>query len=636
MCGIAGILGRFDADPRQAVRAMAAVMKNRGPDDYGELSLETPGGTLALAHRRLSIIDLSQGGHQPMTDPTTRNVVVFNGEIYNYRELKTELAGLGQSFATQSDTEVVLKAYAAWGSQAFARFRGMYAVGLWDQARGRLLLARDHVGIKPLYYAATKHGLVFASEVKAITASRLVDQTIDRAAVASLLAFGSVQSPHTMLSAVRSVAPGTWLECDAGGAVVRAGDHFTWPVPGSAPPSPVGAVIEELRQRLDTSVRRHLVADVPVAVFLSSGLDSTCVAGLARASQRDIRTFTVAFADEPDHNEAALAAATARRFDITHTVCPVTEPTALAWVSQALLAMDLPSIDGLNVYIVSRAAAEHGVKVALSGQGGDEIFGGYPSFEDVPRLHRGLSLAGPLLRAGSGLLSASARPVIGGARAAKLRDLLHTGPDLAALYFHRRRLFSDDQLEVLGITAANAGLQPTFQPIEIDLQRLVLAGEPACSVARLETAFYLHNTLLRDGDVYSMANSVEVRVPMLSRDLMEYQLALPGHVAYPRGKSPKALLRAACKDLYVPALERQRKRGFVVPLNRWIRGPLADTVKTGLDRVRQSGLVDPKGVDATYDLFCKEPESPIWTRLWALVVLGHWLERERATAPGTG
>ncbi len=630
MCGIAGYLGQFDADPRAVLARMMSTLVQRGPDDAGEFVATAGQGCVALGHRRLSIIDLSAAGHQPMVHVPTGNVVVYNGELYNFRELRHELNGLGHSFHTASDTEVLLAAYAQWGRECLSRLRGMFALALWDARAERLLLARDHLGIKPLYLAELPHGTVFASEARAVVASGLVSRDLDAAGLASYLAFGSVQAPLTLRKSIRSLPPGGFVELNAVGAVVQAGRHFVFPQARGGAPVSFANAAAELRTHLETAVQRHLVADVPVAVFLSSGVDSTCIAGLSRRFDAKVQSFTVTFAEHLDHNEGAIAADTARRFGITHTECPVSEATVLGWVSQALAAADLPSLDGLNVYVVSRAAAEHGIRVALSGQGGDEVFGGYPAFRDVPRLWRALK-ASHFPAGAAGLVAAAARPFMGVSRALKLEDLLRTGAKLPALYFQRRRLCSDSQLRALGVAATPAGLSSLYQPLDIDLEALVHGVAPAAAVSRLELAFYMHNTLLRDGDVFSMANSLEVRVPLLCRSLLDYAMGLNAELLFSPSRPPKALLREACRDLLTPTIAGQAKRGFVVPLKRFMRGPLHETVHAGLASTKASGLVDPAGVDAIAKTFAAEPESPTWSRVWALVTLGHWLMRERAT-----
>ncbi|HEX8911950.1 MAG TPA: asparagine synthase (glutamine-hydrolyzing), partial [Humisphaera sp.] len=377
MCGIAGIIAESQAVAREALPRMLGCLAHRGPDDEGTEVVPFGRRFLGLGHRRLSVIDPSPAGHQPMTHPGTGDRIVFNGEVYNFEALRAGLAG--DSFRGHSDTEVVLHRLARDGpAAALPGFQGMFALAFLDWRRGRLTLARDPLGIKPLYVAATPRAILFASEVRAILASGLVDRRIDPAGLATLLAYGAVQQPATFVCGVAAFPPGASL----GLTPDSLGGPLPEPAAYWAPPRPDPAIDEaralaELRAVAPRAVADHLVSDVPVGVFLSSGIDSTVVAGLAARAAGRVRSFTVGFSDEPDLSEHAPAAETARRFGLVHAPLDVTGPEAEAAVGQWLAAADQPSLDGLNVWLISRAVRAEGIVVALSGLGGDELFGGY-------------------------------------------------------------------------------------------------------------------------------------------------------------------------------------------------------------------------------------------------------------------
>lgn len=603
---------------------------HRGPDDGGMVVQTSDRLTVAMGSRRLAILDLSPLGRQPMVNPDTGDVLVYNGEVYNAPELRRTLEGAGLAFQGRSDTEVLLRAYQCWGRGCLDRLRGMFGFALWDSARQRLLLARDHAGIKPLYYASVPGGgFICASEVRALLASGLVPLLIDRRALAGYLAYGAVQEPLTIAQGVRALPAGSWLEMDASGCPVEAGRFWDFPSPSLARPdhgSRLTDVVEQGRALLSQAVRRHLLSDVPVGVFLSSGLDSTGVLGLAQHVMPDrVEAFTVSFPGHGGHDEAPVARETAQRLGVAYHECPVEASTAARWAADALACMDQPAMDGLNTYIVSRAVREQGLKVALSGQGGDEVFGGYRSFRGVPRWHRRMQWLRPMpvgWRARLvGLLAVGQGSVV----RQKARDIARTGPDLAGLYFHYRRLLSDADLARLGFPAAELQLTPEYQLPEVDGRGCVVPGDDVASVARLESVFYLRNTLLRDGDVFGMANSLEIRVPFLDRDLLEWALRLPGHVLLPDGAPEKHLLRLMCKEFYSEAQLRQAKRGFTLPLAAWMLGPLRDLVEDSLASLKRSGLVEPRGVDRLYAVFQRESNTAAWSRVWALVTLGRWL-----------
>ena len=463
MCGIAGILSRDGAEVRAALDQVVAAQAHRGPDSCGAELRAFGRDWLGLGHRRLSILDLSPLGHQPMTHARTGCTVVFNGEIFNYCRLRAELEAEGEVFRSNSDTEVLVAGIGRHGPDYIRRLEGMYAFALFDPRGPSLLLARDPMGIKPLYLAEQSDRLVFASEVRAILASGLVRPVISRAGVAGLLAYGALQQPLTIVEPIRMLPAGAWqsIEYSGGGFRVRP-PHVWWRLPDPAAAPEEEQVVARTRQLLDEAVRDHLVSDVPVGVFLSAGLDSSTIAGLAARHSRDVRTFTVGFGEEhADFDELEAAAATARRFGLCHMAIRLGNRAAEEAGEKWLAHSDQPSMDGLNTFVISQAVREHGIKVALCGLGADELLGGYATFADVPRI-MGLSrclawMPSAGRRAIAGLLSLGRSPVVQG----KLGDMLGWC-DVVSLALQRRRLLNDRATQRTGLV----GREPrTYAPI---------------------------------------------------------------------------------------------------------------------------------------------------------------------------
>jgi asparagine synthase (glutamine-hydrolysing) len=557
MCGINGIVrltaGSAPIDREEVLRTREA-MARRGPDDAGVWSSEEA----ALASRRLAILDLSPAGRQPFASPDGRFLAVMNGEIYNFRELRRQLADEGAEFRSQSDTEVVLHLYRKEGAAMLPRLRGMFGLAIWDDAAKRLLLARDPLGIKPLYYSTEGGLLRFASQVKALEAGGAVSREVDPAGLAGFLLWGSVPEPFTIRRAVRALPAGTFLMVEDG----RAGA----PVPfyrfgKAAPATPL-----EPAAAVEDSVRAHLVSDVPVAVFLSAGLDSGLIAALARRNLPEPpATFTLRFdvlAGTP-LDEGPPAAEVARVLGTRHIERMVDRADFAGLWPAALAAMDQPSIDGFNTWLVSRAAHEAGLKVVLSGLGGDELFGSYPSFRDVPHLAQlarrarrvpGLAALWPGL---AGLLAPS-RP--------KLRGLLRCGGTLPGAYFLRRGLFLPEELPgLIGKDRADEGLA-AYDPVA-DAAAAVDGADSWLAVHALETARYMRNQLLRDSDWASMAHSVELRVPLADPWLRAHLAARGFEPARSQGKA--ALVRQAAPEL-PEALWDRPKTGFYIPVMEWL------------------------------------------------------------------
>src|SRR6516225_695875 len=528
MCGIAGIYAYHyaaNAVDRVELRRIRDHMAARGPDGLGEWYSQDE--RVGLGHRRLTIIDLSERGAQPMTSADGKLVVTFNGEIYNYRQLRALLEAKGCRFHTQTDTEVLLHLYAEKGEAMVNDLRGMFAFALWDADKNALLLARDPYGIKPLYYADDGWTLRFASQVKALLAGGKVSRSQEPAGWVGFCRFGSVPEPFTTYQEIRALPAGSTLWVDRIGTrevkqYFSIADAYC---SAEASSSPANEEARQLiiREALLDSVRHHLVADVPVGAFLSSGIDSGALVGLMRdARQRDIQTVTVAFEEfrGRSEDEAPLAAEIAARYGTRHTTRVVTEEEFWNDLPRIFAAMDQPTIDGLNTWFVSKAARELGLKVAISGLGGDELFGGYSSFRDVPLCVRAMGVPARIPALGD-LIQLLLTSVFSQSLNPKTAGLLKYGGSYAGAYFLRRGLFMPWELKaVIGADTARLGLRRLNPIRHIEALLKPKPRSSFCRVAVLESSLYMRNQLLRDTDWASMAHSLEVRVPLVDSKLL--------------------------------------------------------------------------------------------------------------------
>lgn len=589
MCGIAGVLSAGAAsDLGHAVLLMQRALAHRGPDDHGAWT--SPHGEATFAHTRLAIIDPTPAGRQPMSIDHGRLTVTLNGEIYNFMELRHELEGRGVAFQSRTDTEVVLRAYDAYGDACVERFRGMFAFALWDERARRGLLARDRFGIKPLYYSIADRRLVFASEVRALLASGLVPRAIDGIAAYQYFRTGSVPEPRTLAAGVSCLEAGqfaVWQDR----ALKRT--HYFDIAFDAAPPS--GDPAAATRAALADSVAHHFVSDVPVGIFLSGGVDSTALLALAVASGRqDVRALTMALPGSPD-DELALARRTAQHLGVPHDVCEVDAVSARRLFDDYRRVMDQPSIDGMNTLAVSQLAAACGLKVMLSGLGADELFGGYPSVSAVPRLaalHTAAVALGPI-RA----MAARSLVQLGGPRSRRIGDMLEQQPGLSSAYAAYRGIFTRAEARAL---TRQFGCETDGEP---PAPAAPDDPTPSDAVCRLEMTRYLRNQLLRDTDVMSMACGVEVRVPFIDEQVVRTVTSIP-----PRERlgAQKALLRRAVPE--IPAwISTQPKRGFMFPIEQWLGGEWG-------------------GVFDATDARCVVPTQK-WYRQWCVHAFEAWVER---------
>ncbi len=620
MCGIFGIVTRKAPIPPGILEQATRSLAHRGPDDSGTVLLketEPEPLEIGLGHRRLAILDLSPLGRQPMQDPVTGNWIVFNGEIYNFRELRRELESAGAEFKTHSDTEVILAAYRVWGEACLLRLSGMFAFALWDASRKRLLLARDPMGIKPLYYYHDGRTFMFASEVRTLLKTGLVPRKVDPTGVFSYLAFGSVSEPWTIVEGVKAVPAGHVLTLENGSVASR--EYWN--------PLRAGEAVQadQLSVILRDAVMSHLVSDVPVGVFLSGGIDSSALVAVLSHNGVQANTFSLVFAEE-EFNEGEYSRAVARRFGAEHHEIAVSQRDTLAVLPDALCAMDQPTIDGLNTYLVSAKTRAAGVKVALTGLGADEMFAGYSNFRRVPRMEALANRFGRLPRLARRPLASSVKLFAGrGDRARKLADLA-VGQDSAVHpYFLARMLYGLEDREALLGTGFSEASERELGAVLGESVARSSSLDPVNRVSYLESQCYMRNTLLRDSDFMSMAHGLELRVPFLDRALVEACFRIPGPEKL-KGDSPKSLLLASLGVELPREVVNRPKRGFTLPFEHWLRHEMRPVVETALlaDDWGRSGI-SPLAVRTVWKRFLAGETS--WSRPWSLFVLKRWCEQ---------
>jgi asparagine synthase (glutamine-hydrolysing) len=638
MCGIAGVVGLDPRSNKLAVGRMMRAMIHRGPDDegYEEFSLHADAGgpVCGFGFRRLAILDLSPLGHQPMVNRETGDAIIFNGEIYNFASLRERLVALGHTFRSTGDTEVLLRALSEWGERVLNELDGMFALAFYHAATKRVLLARDQLGIKPLYVARVNGTCVFASEVRAVLSSGLVPTDLDAAGVAGFLAYGAPQDPLTVHRHVRSMQAGTYEWIAAPASDREPGQQATryWRFPPAQPPADEPSCVNRIRTELAGSVRGQCISDVPLGVFLSGGIDSATMAALAISQSGPLMTFAVGYDVPGPGDETNAAAATAQHLGTRHYQTIVDDDWVILQLYEWLRAADRPSIDGLNTYIVSGAVKDRGVTVALSGLGADELFGGYPSFRRIPKLQRLLAACAwipSLLRRAAA--SAIFAPLPAGKRA-KAIDLVSSGTSAVELAALARRVQGDATMRRLGFDARRLGLTPQFLPPEACDAMDRYCPDSFRAVSEAETTLYMGNTLLRDSDTNSMAHSLEIRVPFLGQRLVNYVCSLPGSVRAPTHTQPKHLLRQATSDLLPGEVFSRPKSGFSLPFREWMNGPLRDQCEAAVDTLGSCPLFDTQAVRKLWGEYQSPTSNTHWSRPLSFVVLGSYLQQSARAA----
>jgi asparagine synthase (glutamine-hydrolysing) len=604
MCGIAG----FVAPPgcptneqlqRIAVRRMSASMSARGPDAEGLWV----GEGVVLGHRRLAIIDLDSRSNQPMSFADGRYVLVFNGEIYNYRQLRAELEGLGEVFHTTSDSEVLLSLYSRMRERMLPQLRGMFAFAIWDSQLRELFLARDPYGIKPLYYARTKEGVLFASQVRALIASDLISTEIEPAGMAGFYLWGSVPEPWTILRGVMSLPAGSWMRIRSS---IPSSPTMWHNIRESWNQAQIRCTEEEVRESVRSavtdSVAAHLVADVPVSVFLSGGIDSGAIIGLTSQLGAKVEGVTIGFKEfeRVEQDEAPVAASIASHYGFNHHIRHVKRAEFEEDLPRFVDAMDQPTIDGLNTWFASKAVAERGYKVVLSGVGGDELFYGYRIAREIPRLSR---LTRPIAQfpGGRGLTRALVNALPVGKFHPKLQGVAEFMGSIEGEYFLKRGLFLPSELpQLMGTEAAREGLERLggFPPGMIDTEAVNAEG----AICLMDSTLYMRNQLLRDSDWASMAHSLELRTPLVDAVLLKAVEGL--HTSFSGGRGKRFLAKAPLDPLPLKVINRP-KTGFSVPMTEWLASA-GGSSEWGLRPWTTT----------------KEP----WTRQWARIVMNAFLK----------
>lgn len=624
MCGITGIFNLQSSKPlRPIIQTMTDTLAHRGPNSDGFF---TEQDKIALGHRRLSIIDLSTSANQPFTDNSGRYVLVFNGEIYNYQEIKPLLPDY--AFKTTSDTEVILAAYLKWGQDCLQYLNGMFALAIWDKQQKQLFVARDRLGVKPFYYYLDGQTFLFASEIRSLLSSGLIARQVDRYALRDYLVFQSVYAPYTIIKDIFQLMPGECAFISAKGmeksvywAIERPTQTFEMP--------DVTTVHRNVKDLLTASVQRRMISDVPLGAFLSGGIDSSAIVGLmSEVSARPIDTFTVVF-DEKQYDESYFAGVVAQRFKTHHTKIRLTSQDFLKALPEALDAMDAPSGDGLNTYIVSKMTKQAGITVALSGIGGDELFAGYPYFSFFKKIQTDYSLYWKIpaaIRKPNANLACCFLP--NNDKYNRIAQLLKADDSsVAAIYPIFRLIHAKDSAEKL---LERHEISPLIIEQLLTERKKAIAAFPTMSQFSIaELLGYTLNVLLRDTDQFSMASALEVREPFFDSKLVEYVLQVPDQFKH-KNDSPKKLLVDALHPLLPKQIVDRPKMGFSFPWKQWLLTDLRSFCQEHIDHLTKYDLFDAKILQSEWKLFLNSKGQKVsWVKIWQLVVLSNWLKKNQ-------
>ena len=629
MCGIAGILdNNSKISPERLANGFQMLLdalEHRGPDDRGEVKIKGKNGlNLNLGHQRLSIIDPSQGGHQPMSNNDSTLWISTNSEIYNYRELRDDLEH-EYNFRSKSDTEVLLRSYEVWGLDCLKKIRGMFAFAIWDDTNNKLILARDRIGIKPLYYFSKNNIFVFSSELRSILASKIDKPGINPTGIFQYLSYGRMGSIDSILDSIMELPPGHFLVADKHGIKVQKyWDPFNENKLKQSPTK----IVQRIGSCLDEVARQHLVSDVPIGAFLSGGIDSSAVVSMLTANtSAPIRTISVTFQDK-DYDESKYSSLFANRLGTNHHELLLSERDLIKNLSPALASMDQPTVDGINTYMISQAAKNMGLKVALSGLGGDELFAGYNSFSLVPRLNKIKKILNSLptgLR--KQLSNLASRLMPPSDKSAKLNHLIKGQYNGAHVYFLFRSLFCEQE-------PGSLFSDPLILKKEITnnlnrTQELIDSHSglsPVDLVSYLEMTHYMSTTLLRDTDMMSIAHGLESRVPLLDHKLVELMFSIPSNMKIKQG-IPKPLLVNSLTRKLPEFIVRRKKMGFTLPFEVWMRGEMRREIESVLlsRSEKLPDFISQDGVEKIWSNFLDKRCS--WSRPWSLYVLKKWIDK---------
>jgi len=616
VCGIVGAYNLADKKT-DSFPEFLGTLNHRGPDGLGiwQEGLPAQAGQISLGQNRLAIIDLSDGGKQPMFLQCAKGkdkfAIVFNGEIYNYESLQRELKKLGHTFSSHSDTEVILHVYEEWGVKGFSKLRGMFALVLWDINKQELVAARDRFGIKPLYYCWSGERFVFASEIKAFDKLSFFKKEIRQEAVVDFLRMGYVSQPQTFYKNILALEPGAFLKIgqQQGRLEIEQGkfadlkDFYLLPKKDMS----LDQAFSETKAALLDSIQHHLVADVEVGLFLSGGIDSSIILSLMRELRHDkIKSVSAVFPGT-GYDESAKVNELVKRFKTSHLETKITGQDFVEHLDKIIYHLDQPSVDGVNTYFVSLAAKQAGLKVVLSGLGGDELFYGYPSFSDIPKLAAWLPLLN--IAGAGGLLS---KINYSNMQRAKLAQISQAR-NLIEVYSTYRANFTDFQISrILGAKSLNR------EPVNLDIAGI---KDRQSLISYLEMRLYLKNQLLRDADVFSMAHSIELRVPFVDSALFKAIVSLPDSYKL-SGGIKKFLLKGILKGRVSENILQQKKQGFVVPLELWLKNEAKEILQTEL---LSSEIFQKKETERLLQRFFAG--SFHWSRIWSLFVLNRFSKK---------
>lgn len=624
MCGINGIYRYNGLDANQdAIRKMNELIAKRGPDAEGIYQSDN----IHLGHTRLAILNPGEESNQPFSSQDGRYTLIFNGEIYNYQEIKNQLTDY--NFKTSGDTEVVLAAYMKWGANCLRSFNGMFAFAIWDDQLKELFISRDRLGIKPLYYHQSEKGIIFSSSVRSVLATNEVPREIDPESLVDYLRYQTVHAPKTIVKGIKSLMPGNFMRINEEGLQIKSYWSLTDDVvrvEGNK-----ADIQKNVRKKLEESVNRRLVADVPFGAFLSGGIDSSIiVAFMSQQMGTKLDTFSVVF-KENEFSEAPYAKLIAEQYQTNHHEIELSVNEFKELIPEALSNFDHPSGDGPNTYVVSQKTRSSGIKMALSGLGGDELFGGYSIFKQAPELMQKSWLRSfPVY--GRKHLGSLYHMMKGSVESAKIKEIMRLEEfDLEYIYQFYRQVLLDDQVQKLLNTSESLPQNKVLELAHdlIGYQKPGWRLSPLSRISAVEMATYMQNVLLRDTDQMSMANGLEVRVPFLDHELVSFVMGIPDQFKKP--VTPKKLLVDACSDLIPESIYDRPKMGFVLPYEHWMKNELKDFCQERLNELKKIKYFHGDQLDALWNQFLKGNKRVTWSRIWPLVVLGDWIKTNGIT-----
>lgn len=618
MCGITGIFN-LDGEvvQKQHLERMNNKISHRGPDDDG-LFIDGPVG---LGHRRLSIIDLSSAGHQPMFIEDGRYSMVYNGEIYNFKEVQTKLKDY--NFTSSTDSEVILAAYAKWGAECLTHLNGMFAFAIWDNEEQEMFIARDRLGIKPLYYYQSDSHFIFGSELRAILEHPSYTSSVDTDALTEYLRYTTVHAPRTILKGIKMMEAGYWAKIKGKNVDFQQYWDITKNNTEKSANKTYSEVCADVKDLFVKAVNRRMLSDVPLGAFLSGGIDSSAiVAVMAQNKDAEVKTFSITF-DESKYDESPYSDLVSEKYKTNHTQIQLKAEDCLKYLPDALAAFDHPSADGVNTYIVSRVTKEAGITVALSGLGSDEIFAGYKTtfgrLHNLKKIDWLWNIPKPIRHAAGSLIN----NIKNSASSQKLADVLDR-PNISIenTYPLVRQVWIDHQISAL----LGKDLEPNSEQIYLESKKNNLSSLPDLSKVSVgELRFYVQSILLRDTDQVSMVHPLEVRVPFLDHELVEYVMGVKDE--YKFGSTPKKLLVDALGDLLPYEVVHRPKMGFGFPWELWMKNELKDFCASHIQNLANRSFMDSKEVHHAWESFLKGERLFNWTRLWSLIVLESWLEK---------